>query len=225
MTTMPAAVPDTHEPGSLTLVQLQALSELRLLPSRILHASRLDQFDPSGHWRGLLAQSTHPAPIHRHWSQAVLKQLAIRDSAQVMPRAAALPVALLPVNQINALAAWLGLQLCASRLRTMISKSELEPLLQLPCRDLVVQARQMGAAVHYPASTQWSAKQIATHYVDLGACAVLHACDSSGPESALYRLLALKLPETTPWPDLPDADLLLHACLEFLNKHSRHDVS
>ena len=48
MTTMPAAVPDTHEPGSLTLVQLQALSELRLLPSRILHASRRAKAMSSG---------------------------------------------------------------------------------------------------------------------------------------------------------------------------------
>lgn len=223
--TTATTMPDTLDPGTLTESALQSLAEMRMLPSRILHESRLDQFDPDGHWRSLLSQSANPAPVHRHWSHAILAQIGIRENAQIMPRQAALPVALLPGETFERLACWLGLQLCASRLRSMIRKSELEPLLALPWANFVIQARRHGTSVHYPASRQWDASQIASRHVGLGACALLHACDNSGPDQALYRLLALKLPETQSWPDLPESDMLLHACLEFLNEHNRHDVS
>lgn len=214
MTTMAAL--DNTDTVSSTGPTLARLAELQLLPSRILHKSRYPQFDADQAWRTLLNTSTDPAPVHRHWSQEIIHTLGIDTSAAITPRNATLPVVLLPTDTFETLGTWLGIQLCASRLRTIIQKSELQILMSLPHADVIKQARRQPAATHYAPARHWDAAHIAQNHSDLGHAALLYACCAS--DQTLHRLLALKLPETQPWPQLPDPDMLIHACLEFLTK-------
>src|SRR5690625_3684615 len=98
--------PDDAGSPPLAPPSLQGLAELRLLPSRILHTSRLQQYDPDSHCRALLEPSPDPAVVHRHWSADILEPLGIDDSVVPRPRHNALPVALLPVKKFETLATW-----------------------------------------------------------------------------------------------------------------------
>lgn len=217
-----ASTPSDHDTGISPAQMLVRLAEFQLLPSRSLHHSHHPRFDPDGAWRALLHACPDPAPVHRHWSQEILLALDINTNTAITARHATLSVALLPTGTLEALGTWLGIQLCASRLRTMIHRSELQLLLSLPHADIIRQAQRLPAFVHYPPAQHWSATQIVQDHTDLGHATLLHACSAS--DETLHRLMTLKLPATQAWPDLPAPDMVINACLEFLTEVDTNDI-
>lgn len=198
-----------------TLDWVARLAEFNLLPSRTLHHSRHARFDPDGGWRTLLAHASDTASVHRHWSGDILAALKLDNRFTSATANPTLYIAIQPPDQLENLGAWLGIQLCQARLRTIIVREDLHQLLDVTHAQYMQHARRTPALIHYAPACQWSVADVTNHYLELGHAALLQACGAS--DDALCSRLRLKLPEVSEWPRLPASDMLLHACLEFLN--------
>lgn len=198
-----------------------SLARFNLLPSTTLHAQRIPDHDSQGHWRRLL-QRADAAVIHRHWSRAILAALGIDARIVLATDHPLMPLAVLPADQVTALAARLGLQLCGTPLRGLIRRDDLQAVFSSASYTDVQAARAAPRTLDYPPAADWNGARIAQDHLALGCAALLHAC--APLDDALGARLALKLPPTDvmagpidasrlPGPaELADASLgLLHA--------------
>lgn len=190
-----------------------------LLPSLTLHPERRSQFADGCDWSFIGDTSEKAAIMHRHWSRAILKALRLENRIVEDTDGLALRVALLSVAELDRLARWLGVQLCATPFRTAIRGEDVRRMMSMPDAHVIEALRQSTEDTRddlYAPARSWPVEQALACYVELGIAALLFACESAG--EALGTRLALKLAPAGYWDEMPDAAALQGLITRYLQK-------
>ncbi|MFA5487778.1 MAG: SctK family type III secretion system sorting platform protein [Candidimonas sp.] len=190
-----------------------------LMPSLTLHPERRSQFSGGHDWSFVGDTNESHAIMHRHWSRSILKALRLEERFVEDADSLALRVALLPADELDRLARWLGIRLCAVPFRTAIRGEDVRRMMGSADAHEIETLRQSADELQiafYEPARGWSVEQALANYAELGVAALLHACEPAG--EALGIRLALKLAPAGYWDAMPDGLALQESIALYMRK-------